>query len=389
MVLLMKLGSLFDIKSFVYSSLLIILLISYLDFLDIRVLLVTSQIVFFSIALIVIKKKLYMNFGVLILIILFIYIIIQNIVLQTESLYVFQSILMILILIMITQFSALNSNSFLGTEQYIKLSKRLLLFYPLLAISFRTWSETSSPGLYNNPNITGHISIMIIPLILIGIFDKKKLVMTLWFFSLVIVIVTESRSTLMAWALCLATYLVVKKIPKINTFGIIILVILTTIFSAYAIDIAVWLLFNSLNLSGQYDTRFLYLEYNSRDIIWEYASNRFYNQPFFGLGFGGSKFDLDGEILDTHNGYLEILIRLGLIGTFIFLIFILNLCYMISKSKSYFKPALIVSLVAIMSLATNSSTFFVSNYLFLYVNIIIFSAYVYSQNLNEDKIKVL
>ena len=381
----MKVGKIIGINNFILSSLLIVLLISQSGFSSLRVPLITSQIVFFSIAIIVVKRKIYLNFGVFTLIALFIYIIIQNIVLQTELIFVFQSILMIAILILTTQVSALNSKYYFESGGYLKLSKILLFLYPLLAVSFTVWSQTSNPGLFNNPNITGHISIMIIPLILLGIYDKKKWIFYLWLLALVVVVITESRSTLMAWVLCLTIYLLVTKIPKINFIGVTTLVSFTTVFSAYAIDIATWLLFTTLNLAGTYNTRFLYLKYNGRDVIWEYALNRFYEEPLFGLGFGGAKFEIEGHVLDTHNGFLEILIRLGLIGTLIFLTYILSLCYMISKSHPSFKPALIVSVVAIMSLATNSSTFFVFNYLFLYVNIIVYAFYISNKKLKAPQ----
>lgn len=381
----MKVGKIIGINNFIISSLLIILVISQSGFSNLRVLLITCQIIFFSIAIIAVKRKVHLNFGVFTLSALFVYIIIQNIVLQTELIFVFQSILMVSILILITQISALNSEYYFESGAYKKLSKILLFLYPLLTLSFTAWSQTSSPGLFNNPNITGHISIMIIPLILLGIYDKKKWIFYLWSLALVVVIITESRSTLMAWVLCLSIYLLVTKTPNINFIGVTTLVSLTTVLSAYAIDIATWLLFTSLNLAGTYNTRFLYLQYNGRDVIWEYALNRFYEEPLFGLGFGGAKFEIEGHVLDTHNGFLEILIRLGLIGTLIFLVYILNLCYMISKSHPSLKPALTVSVVAIMSLATNSSTFFVFNYLFLYVNIIVYASYVGSKKTKASR----
>ncbi|WP_366521875.1 O-antigen ligase family protein [uncultured Psychrobacter sp.] len=230
-----------------------------------------------------------------------------------------------------------------------------------------------------NPNTTGHISILLIPFILLGFINKKKFIILIWLISLFIITIVESRSTLLAWLLCLSSYLIVLKFPKINFVFTTILVCTSTLISVYAIDFAVWLLFDVLNLLGHYDTRFLYLEYNGRDVIWESALNRFYNEPYFGLGFGGSKFEIEGHTFDTHNGFLEILLRLGLIGTILFFIYSLNLSYMISKSNLNIKPILVVSLVAIMSLATNSATFFVFNYLFLYVNILIYVAFIFNK----------
>lgn len=377
----MKIKNILSINNFVLSSLLIIFIISWPSFYYLRAPLVAIHILFFSFIIIMIYKKLYFGFGPLILLTLFIYLLIQNIVLQTELLFVFQSFLMVLLLFFTTQFATFNAINFLASKQPIYLSKILLLFYPFLAFSFTSWSRTSDPGLFMNPNTTGHISIILIPFLLLGFINKKKFIILIWLISLYIITVLESRSTLLAWLLCLLSYLIVLKFPKINFFLITILVCICTLTSMYAIDFAIWLLHDVFNLLGQYDTRFLYLGYNGRDVIWESALDRFYDEPYFGLGFGGSKFEVDGHKFDTHNGFLEILLRLGLIGTILFSIYSVNLSYMISKSNESIKPILVVSLVAIMSLATNSATFFVFNYLFLYVNILIYAAFILNKRI--------
>ncbi|MEX7492959.1 O-antigen ligase family protein, partial [Acinetobacter baumannii] len=105
--------------------------------------------------------------------------------------------------------------------------------------------------------------------------------------------------------------------------------------------------------------------------LMEQALERFSHQPVLGLGFDGAKFEIDGHALGTHNGLLDLLLRLGYAGTALFAVFSIVIVKIASALKPPFKAVSIMALIAIFSLSTNSSTFFVFNYLFLYVLILI------------------
>lgn len=75
-----------------------------------------------------------------------------------------------------------------------------------------------------------------------------------------------------------------------------------------------------------------------RTTAWVLALNMFYSQPWFGYGFGDTRhFIFSSEISSTnfHNSYIEILVRLGVVGLTIFCFFLLRLhISTISKIKS-------------------------------------------------------
>ncbi|WP_446089707.1 O-antigen ligase family protein [Acinetobacter sp. 1124_18A] len=227
-----------------------------------------------------------------------------------------------------------------------------------------------------NPNITAHMAVMLLPFIMLGIRTFKFRLLAV-LIALAISIVTASRSATMALALSVGVFALFSFFPRLRFVSVLIVVLAATLISAYGVDI-VSAVIAKYSITG--DSRLLYTGYNSRDILMQIAVERFKGQPWFGLGFDGAKFELDGHELGTHNGLLDLLLRFGIIGTSIFAIFMLYLGFMVSRQKKPFKPVSAMALVAIMSLSTNSSTFFVFNYLFLYVVVLIYVGYFNRKN---------
>ncbi|MEX7492958.1 O-antigen ligase family protein, partial [Acinetobacter baumannii] len=124
-----------------------------------------------------------------------------------------------------------------------------------------SWTESRQAGLFMNPNITGHLSVMLLPFILLGL-RKKKFIVLAMVIALLVAIITASRSTLMALLLSCAGYVFVSMFPRIKFLIVFLLILTTTLVSMYAVDFAVWLLKDVLNLVDKYDSRFLYLGYN-------------------------------------------------------------------------------------------------------------------------------
>lgn len=225
-----------------------------------------------------------------------------------------------------------------------------------------------------NPNITAHMTVMLLPFILLGLktFKAKALASII---ALIIIVITASRSGLMALFLGLGSYIFIHYFKKSKFLIVTSLVVLTTVVSAFAVDIAVLLISNYLQ-DSDFHSRLMYTGYNGRDILMDQALERFSHQPWFGLGFDGAKFDVgNGHELGAHNGLIELLLRIGVIGATIFGIFNLYLSFIISKQKLPFKAASTMALVSIFSLSTNSSTFYVFNYLYLYVVLIAYLGY--------------
>lgn len=369
-----NLNKVFGISSFVLISILIILIISVPALAFLRVPLIIFHVLSFFIAYVLLKKKIGGDYVQGSILVLLVYVIIQNLYLAADWIVIIQSIAMPTLLLMTIQLSQMNSSYFYESGIYKVFAKVLFCLLPFFAISFNAWSDTRSAGLFMNPNVTAHMAVMLSPFVLLGL-NTKKMKVLLILLVFVILGITASRSGLLAFLLATASYLLVSYFKNIKFIWVTILISATTLISMYGVDIALWFFSEVIPIIGKSDSRLLYLGYNGRDILFEQAIQRFYTQPWFGLGFDGAKFEIDGNKLGTHNGLLDLLLRLGIIGTAIFAFFSVCLVYLASNANKSIKPVAIMSLVAIFSLSTNSSTFFVFNYLFLYAVILTYIGY--------------
>ncbi|ELZ9146927.1 ligase [Acinetobacter baumannii] len=360
----------FGIQAFIISSLIVIFIVSIPALAILRVPLLLAHISLFYFCVFLFRKRIHIeriSFGVAVLLF---YVLVQNLMLQEDWIVIAQAVTMVTLVFFTTQIAQSLGENFYESGQYKKLSKFLFFLLPFFCVSFMSWTESRQAGLFMNPNITGHLSVMLLPFILLGL-RKKKFIVLAMVIALLVAIITASRSTLMALLLSCAGYVFVSMFPRIKFLIVFLLILTTTLVSMYAVDFAVWLLKDVLNLVDKYDSRFLYLGYNGRDILMEQALERFSHQPVLGLGFDGAKFEIDGHALGTHNGLLDLLLRLGYAGTALFAVFSIVIVKIASALKPPFKAVSIMALIAIFSLSTNSSTFFVFNYLFLYVLILI------------------
>lgn len=383
-MLVVNANKVFGISIFLLTSILVILVISIPSLSFLRVPLILAHIILFYLTILVFKKNIKIGFGLNLMLALVFYILIQNIYLSEDIIVVVQSIVMPLLVIITAQIARLNANFFYENEQYKTLAKLLLCIFPFFLISINIWSESRLSGLFMNPNITAHMAVMLLPFILLGV-NTKKLKFLAIIFAFIIVAVTASRSGLMALTLGLSGFFIVNFFKKLGFFSLILLIGGAVSVSLYAVDIAISMV-SQLHQYSASDSRLLYTGYNGRDILMDLAFERFKNQPWFGMGFDGAKFDLygDGSELGTHNGLMDLLLRMGIIGSILFFIYSLHLIYLTSKNNFKFKPIATMSLICIFSLSTNSSTFFVFNYLFLYTIILVYVGYeVSSKPKNE------
>ncbi|MDP4268279.1 MAG: O-antigen ligase family protein, partial [Bacteroidota bacterium] len=91
--------------------------------------------------------------------------------------------------------------------------------------------------------------------------------------------------------------------------------------------------------------------------IWERLSDLFYVNPIMGIGETGynqSTIEIFGRVRGSHNVYIEILLKTGIVGLFTFLLFIYSeLKRSINSWANESKPFPLVMLFAILFLFTN------------------------------------
>ncbi len=369
-----RVPKLISLNSFLLSSILIIFIVSFSSMASLRAPLIVLHFALFYFLVMYKHKILIMNKSLIIIFSLIIFVVLQSIVFQGSLLTIVQSIALVLFLFFTSQIALAEGNSFYYNKQYKILSKILLVLLPFFLISFTRWSDFRQPGLFMNPNITSHLSVMILPFILLGL-DQKKYKLFAVIIVILVTIITASRSATLAFSLGLLTYIFVTIFHKSNFFTLFILLALVLGISIYSVEIADWFAGNFSSIASSSDSRLLDTGYNGRDILMQLSLERFKSQPVLGLGFDGVKFNFEGHELGTHNGLIETLIKFGLVGSFIFIIFCLSLIWMTSKHNPKFKAVTIMSLASIFSLSTNSSTFFVLNYLFIYAVLLVYLGY--------------
>lgn len=363
--------NIFGFNSFVISSIFIIFIVSFPSLGVLRVPLLITHFSFFYFFNLFRFKKVFFNTNILFIFLLIFYIVIQNLYLQDDFLSIIQAIVVTFFLFIASQLALSERPYYLKQNKHVFLAKILLFILPFFLISFTQWSDFRKPGLFMNPNVTSQLSVMLLPFVILGL-NNRRLKAAGICIVLLIAIITASRSTLMALLLSVIIYITVAKFPKLKFPSLLLILSTTTVISIYAVDIAIWVFNAFSSFLSQSNSRLLYLGYNGRDVLLDLAIERFKTQPYFGLGFGGVKFDFDGHVLGTHNGLIEILIKFGAIGAIIFTIFIISLISIISKHDPKFKAVSMMSLTAILSLSTNSSTFFVLNYLFIYTVLLVY-----------------
>lgn len=381
-----KAPKLISVNSFVLSSILVIFIVSFSSLAPLRAPLVVVQFCLFYFLIIYKHKKIVANKSLIAIFLLTVFVVIQSLIFQGSMLVIFQSIAMVLFLFFTSQIALTEGIDFYNKEQYKTLSKTLLILLPLFLVSFTNWSDFRKPGLFMNPNITSHLSVMLLPFVLLGL-DKKRYKFLGIGIVLSILGITASRSATLAFVLSLLSYAFVAKFPRSNFFSLFVVIATALGLSIYSVDIADWVSHSFANVASSSDSRLLDTGYNGRDVLMQLALERFESQPIIGLGFDGIKFEINGHELGTHNGLVETLIKFGIIGTSIFTAFCLSLIWMTSKHTARFKAATTMSLAAIFSLSTNSSTFLLLNYLFIYTVLLVYLGYRV-RNANVQKLSV-
>lgn len=317
---------------------------------------------------------------------LVLYVIVQGVLLQKEiDILVFiQALISVLLYYLFSSYNCNVIESGLKVD-FHKIAEYITYSLPFFYISFQDWSLTRSAGLLGNPNITAHVFIMLTPFCL---FVSHKIRYYILLIGIVFVglVMFASRSALLAFLFGLVTYFVTISFKRTRfRFPFYLILLGLVIYLSFnAVDIAAQTMANYGYFFSDVDSRLTYLSYNGRDMLHDLALERLKGNELIGLGFDGAKFETDsGHILSTHNGFLEIFLRLGYIGSAIYLGLLIYMIYNISKaSNKYFRGAALMGFAIFLSLSTNSSTFFVFNYLFYYI------IFMYSFCVHYDKINL-
>jgi len=208
-----------------------------------------------------------------------------------------------------------------------------------------------------DPNYVGY-RLTFAMLIVVNFFFDKELRINkygyLWAFALPLLLKTLAFTASRGAILCLFSgLLIIGMLLKTKWFikPIILLVFIASIFLAFSI----------LDKNPVFHERYLKTveghDTAHRMEIWERLSDLFYVNPLMGIGETGynqSTIEIFGRVRGSHNVYIEILLKTGIIGLLTFFLFIYSeLKKGINSWSNESKPFPLVMLFAILFLFTN------------------------------------
>jgi O-antigen ligase len=238
-------------------------------------------------------------------------------------------------------------------------------FNPLIDANL-TYDRAS--GLYLNPNIAGAAMLMI--MICIVLRSSRWINIFVIFFSLIPIILTFSRSSIIGWAAVFLFLTTTRRLPRLSViifafFASLIILLgaeLMNLISDFispsnrnALDRLAWILGQG-NLEDS--------SASARGWIVSFAWNEFLSEPFKGHGLGYTSVWSVG--LGTHNLILQHLVEYGVVGILIFPTFLF--CSIYTKSsiierRELFLLAIIMILISLFSHNLIEQGFFIFTWL--------------------------
>lgn len=193
-----------------------------------------------------------------------------------------------------------------------------------------------SGSIYFDPNFFAVVSLIACILSLKCDFSKKMKFL-IFIVSILSIIASGSRGTMLSFFICIVYYVFVK-FPNKNVFKKYSIIVLSSV--------ALFCLYNYLNKIGFLR---LYQGSNGRTELLKYSFSKIKESPFFGFGFGSiSELMHSGgfRVTSSHNSLVDLMLRYG-IPTFIVQIYIIAKAFFKNLSK---KSDLTVSLLMIVLL---------------------------------------
>lgn len=177
--------------------------------------------------------------------------------------------------------------------------------------------------------------------------------------AIVCVVLTLSISAYAATCVGFITYFALKKRLRLMFILVLLMASSVAILFANFPMMGNILEIRSANLesgSGRYD-------------LWRYALSLFEEHPIFGIGTNGLKFYTASrfDIVNVHSTFIEILVESGIVGSIIYLLFIIMLIVELIKKRNTIRrlPFLAATLVSLFIVMFSVSATIQQAYLFI------------------------
>ncbi len=206
----------------------------------------------------------------------------------------------------------------------------LCLFFPLYGIHGGTWSGQWC-GIYRHKNALGAMMALSAGVFLNLALDNYKYWWILWsgFALSAILLIFAKSTTSLAILMAFLSLIFIYKLIKQNQSHVL-KVIFINIALMLITGTSIWLLDNAYTLVGTQGKDLM--TFSGRTPMWSELMLKIADRPFLGYGYSGfwssaealnikAKFDWAG---DAHNGFITVLLELGIFGAIIYIITLLQ-----------------------------------------------------------------
>lgn len=293
------------------------------------------------------------------------YTVIQGVFIESNLIRILQPIVLVVLYIVFLNYILLQKQL---SSKLKKLLSFLIFLLPMLLYPFKQWGDGRIGGMMSNPNRTAFMAMFLSPIIVLVSVLTNKFKKLLLIMLYAVLLLTASRGALLAVSLSLVSYVIVVKYKRVTYMGLVVLTFFAFIISFYILDVFSFFL-QQISFIQDVDSHLFEQSATGRDILKNIALKEFYASPYLGNGFSVGTYELDnGAILKSHNGYMDILTRMGIIGMIVYILFILLALLDVNKVKDkQLQGIALMPIIILVSISTNDSVFLSLNHFFFYI----------------------
>ena len=234
---------------------------------------------------------------------------------------------------------AILALSFSSSQGVLRVLFRIFLLINLadiISVAAPSISRTDLgfAGLHGHKNLAGEFFYMALPVFFIAIFDRSvsryRIPAIFSFLTAAVMLVASDSKTAMGTVLIGSAFVIFSRAAQFKRYGLLIVcecvlvaVVLAMTFFQNGFLQAIYSVTDDPTLTG-------------RDSIWRFALSKFDANPFVGIGYGAlwqagpqleealANWEIPfGGINEAHNGYIDILAQMGIIGLILLVICLL------------------------------------------------------------------
>jgi exopolysaccharide production protein ExoQ len=258
---------------------------------------------------------------------------------------------------------------------YLSFAFILILDIAFLGMPDLSFTPIGYAGVHYHKNSTGMFCLLALPVFLLAAFDRRIFQSRIVSFALSlcclgIFVISLSKTSLALAPVCIILTIGIILLRRARSVTVFVMTLIGALTGALATAIIIFVGVDELLINTVGDPTF-----TGRDRIWRYALSLFWQSPIAGRGFGSlwnvgiysvlqqKILNVDFIIKEGHNGYIDTIAELGIVGLLLAIGFIAGIFYRLWVRSSYVNVKQInfialYTLLALVVLNITESTIF-------------------------------